>query len=67
MVTRFVNHVIAEQLGVRALHSVAELTAAISRHVKIPVSDAAPFTWIRSERDAPAARLSIAAQGAAAT
>jgi hypothetical protein len=56
MIKRFFDHVIAEQLGVRAFHSVAELSEAIARHVKIPIGESAPFTWIRSA-PAPDQRL----------
>ncbi len=55
MIKRFFDDVIAEQLGVRAFQSVADLTAAIGRHVAARVADAAPFVWIRQSHGIPAA------------
>ena len=54
MVKRFFSDVIAEQLGVRAFRSIAELTASISRHVKVTMLDTTPFAWVRKPERSPA-------------
>ena len=55
MIRRFFNDVIAEQPG----RGVSELTAAISRHVKVHVPDATPFVWVRKQQRSLSDGLSI--------